>query len=83
MLAGVAYNLRAWLHGKRGSDLTGEGVQAEIDAQEEEVPPTSAAVSNLERTSSSASSVFRTVGLRQRAIQMLHLRRHEVGTGAA
>ena len=82
MLAGVAYNLRAWLKGKR-SDDTAEAVQAELDEQEAEASPASGVVSNLERTSSSASSVFRTVGLRQRAIQMLHLRRQEVATDAA
>lgn len=74
IVAGIVYNMRAWVEKKR-SDDTVEGIQAHVDEQEEETPPTSGVMSNLQRTSSSASSVFRTVGLRQRAIEMLHLRR--------
>ena len=81
MILGVVYNLRNWL---RRSKTAAENSQEVIEMEEPQIIAEAAAVpiSGLSETavsvSSHSASVFNTVGLRKRALQMLNLRRRNV-----
>ena len=82
MILGVMFNLRTWLKRKNGH--LEESQQTNIELRDNVAEAATTGEGEVEgdtvSISSRATSVFNTVGLRRRALQLLHMRKENVGS---